>query len=112
FQIALYPRLEQLMREHQFVDPLIYVNSSGKLMISLSFDNAKEPLRPSLTLGVDLGIRRVAACSDGRLIIDKKFNKEKRRLRYLKRCLQSKGTKSARKHLRKLRHKERSKNKN
>jgi len=111
FQIKLYPKLEQLMSKYQFVDPLIYVKD-GKLMISLSFDNATEPIKPSLCLGVDLGIRRTAACSDGRLIIDKKFNKEKRRLRYLKRQLQSKGTKSAMKHLRKLKHKERNKNKN
>jgi len=33
-------------------------------------------------------------------------------LRYLKRCLQSKGTKSARKHFRKLKRKERNRNKN
>jgi len=81
-------------------------------MISLSFDNANEKVKPSLCLGVDLGIRRVAACSDGRLIMDKKFNEEKRKLRYLKRCLQSKGTKSSRKHLKKLKHKEKNKNKN
>jgi putative transposase len=111
FQIKLYPKLEQLMSQYQYVDPLIYVRG-GKLMISLTFDTAKEKEKPSLCLGVDLGIRRVAACSDGRLIIDKKFNAEKRRLRYLKRCLQSKGTKSARKHLKKLKHKEINKNKN
>lgn len=111
FQIALYPKLEQLMSQHQFVDPLIYVRD-GKLMISLTFDNAKEKERPTLCLGVDLGIRRTAACSDGRLIIDKKFNAEKRRLRYLKRCLQSKGTKASRRHLKSIRRKEKNKNKN
>ena len=111
FSIKLYPKLAELMSQYQFVDPMIYVKN-GKLMISLSFDNSKEPIKPSLCLGVDLGIRRTAACSDGRLIIDKKFNKEKRRLRYLKRQLQSKGTKSSRKHLKKLKHKEKNKNKN
>lgn len=54
----------------------------------------------------------MAACSDGRLIIDKKFNKEKRTLRYLKSQLKSAGTKAARKHLNKLRRKEKNKNKN
>lgn len=111
FQIVLYPKLKELMSQYDFVDPLIFVKN-GKLMISLTFDTAVEPLRPSLCLGVDLGIRRVAACSDGRLIIDKSFNKEKRKLRYLKRQLQSKGTKNARKHLKKLRRKEKNKNKN
>lgn len=111
FQIVLYPKLEGLMSQYNFVDPLLFVRD-GKLMISLTFDTAIEPLKTTLCLGVDLGIRRVAACSDGRLIIDKKFNKEKRNLRYIKRCLQSKGTKSSRKHLKKLRNKERNKNKN
>jgi len=111
FQIVLYPKLEELMNKHEYVDPLIYVRN-GELMISLTFDTKKEPKKKTLCLGVDLGIRRVASLSDGRLIIDKKFNKEKRKLRYLKRCLQSKGTKSSRKHLRKLRRKERNKNKN
>lgn len=111
FSIVLYPKLEELMSKHQFVDPLIFVRD-GKLMIALTFDNAIEPVKSTLCLGVDLGIRRVAALSDGRLIIDKKFNKEKRELRYKKRCLQSKGTKSSRKHLKKLRRKERDKNKN
>lgn len=111
FQIVLYPKLEQLMSQYNYCDPLIFLKD-GKLMISLTFDVTHEPVKPSLCLGVDLGIRRVAACSDGRLIIDKKFNKEKRKLRYLKSQLQSKGTKSARKHLKELRHKEKNKNKN
>jgi len=112
FEIMLYPKLQQLLDKCDYLDPLIYVRN-GKLMISLVFDTTPvEPLKKTLCLGVDLGIRRVAACSDGRLIIDRKFNKEKRKLRYLKSQLQSKGTKSARKHLKKLKHKERNKNKN
>ena len=111
FSIVLYPKLKELMDKYEYVDPLLFVRE-GKLMISLTFDSAKEKEKESLCLGVDLGIRRVAACSDGRLIIDKKFNAEKRKLRYNKRQLQSKGTKSARKHLKKAKHKERNKNKN
>jgi len=112
FKIVLYPRLEQLMNKYQFVDPLLFVRD-GKLMVSLTFDNApKEKLKASICLGVDLGIRRVATCSDGRMIIDKKFNKDKRELRYLKRQLQSKGTKSSKKHLNKIRNKEKNRNKN
>ena len=111
FQIILYPKLKELMDQYEYCDPFIFVRD-GKLMIGLTFDTAKETIKPSLCLGVDLGIRRTAACSDGRLIIDKKFNKEKRKLRYLKSQLQSKGTKSSRKHLNKLKHKEKNKNKN
>jgi IS605 OrfB family transposase len=52
--------------------------------------------------------------SEGIVYDDKKFKKEKRRLRYLKRCLQgraAKGSRSAKKHLRKLKRKEANKNK-
>ena len=112
FSIMLYPKLQKLMDEHDYVDPLLFVRNE-ELFISLTFENKTEEIKQKpLCLGVDLGIRRVAACSDGRLIIDKKFNAEKRKLRYLKRCLQSKGTKSSNKHLKKIRHKERNKNKN
>jgi hypothetical protein len=71
-----------------------------------------EKQKSKLALGVDLGMRVSAACSDGRVVIDRKFNGDKRKLRHLKDSLKSKGTKSARKHLRKLRHKEANKNKN
>lgn len=111
FEIKIYPKLQELLNKYEYVDPLLFVRN-GKLMIGLSFENKVECTDKTLCLGIDLGIRRVAACSDGRLIIDKQFNAEKRKLRYLKRCLQSNGTKSAKKHLKKLRNKERNKNKN
>ena len=112
FKFKLYPRLIELLDKYQYRDPLIYENN-GKLFISFKFENKpKDKLKSKLALGVDVGIRRSAATSDGKIIIDKKFNKEKRSVIYLKRNLQSKGTKSARKHLNKLRHKEKNKNKN
>ena len=107
-----YPKLKELIEKYQCKDPLIYENQ-GKIYIAFSFDNKQEPIKQRLALGVDIGIRRPAACSDGRLIIDKKFNGEKRVLRHLKDTLKSKGTKSARRKLRtSLRRKERNKNKN
>ena len=78
----------------------------------MPFDNKIEKQKSKLALGVDLGMRRVAACSDGRIIIDRKFNGDKRKLRHLKDNLKSKGSKSSRTRLRKLRHKEANKNKN
>ncbi len=112
FKFVLYPKLKQLLEKYPHQDPLIY-ESDSKLYISFCFDTKpKEQLKQKLALGVDIGIRVPAACSDGRIIIDRKFNKEKRKLRFLKRQLQSKRTKSARRHLNKLRHKEHNKNKN
>lgn len=101
FTITGYPKLNELMTKYRYLDPFIYVKNK-ELYIAFTFENKKEPIKKQkLCLGVDLGMRRPAACSDGRLIIDKKFNKEKRRLRYLKRQLQSCGSKSARKRLKK-----------
>ncbi len=111
FRIHGYPRLNELMDRLPICDPLVFVRD-GRLMISLTFDVSMPQKEATTVIGVDLGIRRVAACSDGRLFIDREFNREKRKLRYLKRRLQSKGTKSARKHRRKLLGIERNRNKN
>lgn len=111
FKFKLYPKLVELLNKYKYADPLLYVNDN-KIYISLPFDNKIEKQKSKLALGVDLGMRRVAACSDGRIIIDRKFNGDKRKLRHLKDILKSEGTKSARTHLRKLRHKEANKNKN
>lgn len=112
FNLVVYPRLKELIETREMADPLIYEDDAGNLCISLTFYSKPEKRTPKLALGVDLGIRVAAACSDGRIIIDRKFNAEKRRLRHLKRNLQSKGTKSARRHLRKVRRKEANKNRN
>lgn len=112
FEIQTYSKLSELMGEFDYKDPLVF-ERDGELFISLTFDIAPPELKKQkLALGVDLGIRVSAACSDGRLIVDKKFNKEKRELRYLKRKLQSKGTDSAKRKLKKLSRKEFNKNKN
>lgn len=112
FKFELYPKLIELLNKYKYVDPLIYIDN-GEIYISLPFDNKpKEQLKQKLALGVDIGIRRSVALSDGRIVIDRKFNRDKRKLRHLKDSLKSNGSKSARKHLRKLRHKEANKNRN
>ena len=112
FKFVVYPRLKELMEKYQYKDPLIY-EDNGKICIAFSFENKVEKVKQRSALGVDLGIRRSAAMSDGRVIIDRKFNGDKRRLRHIKDELKSKGTKSSRRKLRySLRRKERNKNKN
>lgn len=111
FKFVVYGKLSQLIGKYPCADPLIYFRN-GQIWLSLTFKIDKPEVKPKLALGVDLGCRIAAACSDGRLIADKKFNARKRKLRYLKRQLQSKGTKSARRHLRKVRHKEQNANRN
>lgn len=114
FKFELYEKIENLLKFYSYKDPLIF-ERNGELWIALTFDVAPKDLtKPKMALGVDLGMRVSAACSDGRIIIDRKYQKEKRRLRYLKRELQSKAKKSrsAQKHLLKLQRKERNKAKN
>lgn len=115
FGFALYPRLEEMLERHPYADPLVF-EREGELWIALSFDVASDrKVKQSLALGVDMGCRVTAATSDGRLIMDKQFAKEQRRLRYLKRELKrakGQGSNSAKRHLKKLRRKEANKNRN
>lgn len=115
FKYYIYPKLRELLDKYQYKDPTLY-ERNGEIYIIFPFDIKTEQQKQKLTLGVDLGIRCAAATSEGKLIIDKKFNKEKRKLRFLKRQLQSvihkNKSKSAKRHLKKLKKKERNKNKN
>lgn len=112
FEFVLYPKLKSLIDSYDYLCPLLFIKNN-EIWISFIFDTkSKNKINQQLCLGVDLGIRVPVALSDGNIIIDKKFNKEKRELRYLKRKLQSIKTKSARKHLKQIRHKEKNKNKN
>jgi IS605 OrfB family transposase len=115
FDLLLYPKLQGLLAKYGKCrkDPELFVKD-GKIFIAIPFEvePQKEFTNGKLALGVDLGVRVVAACSDGRAIIDKKFNARRRKVRFLKRSLQSSGTKSARRHLKIIRRKERNQSKN
>ena len=96
-----YKKLDELLSTYQFGDPLLYVKNDI-VYIRFSFKIPSTVVKCNQALGVDLGIRRYAATSEGKLFKDSEFNAKKRRLRYLKRCLQSKKTKSSKKHMKKL----------
>ena len=74
--------------------------------LTVQFETPEMDLVNEDVLGIDRGIKRLITCSDGTAISDKDFNKRRRQIRYLKRCLTSKGTKNAKMHLKKLRRKE------
>ena len=107
----MFPRLEELLGRYKFCDPLLFVRK-GEIFLAMTFEIPEVPLFPRFSVGIDVGCRVNAATSEGKLYRDKKFNGEKRRLRFLKRKLQSCGTRSAKKHLKKLARRERNKNKN
>ena len=96
-----YPRLQEMFQRYVPGDPTIFLRK-GKFYISIPFKVPEIPLQNDACIGVDMGERRFAITSDGLMLNDKEYNARRRKLRYLKRCLQKKGTKSARRHTRKL----------
>jgi putative transposase len=111
-KIALYKKLEKYLHDYEFKSLNVF-ERNGSIYLSFYFRVSIElNENPKLALGIDLGIRRFVATSDGRIFKDAEFNKSKRAVRFLKRSLKSKGTKSAKRHLRKIRHKEKNINKN
>lgn len=109
---VLYPKLVELLSKYDVCDPSIF-SKNGELYISIKFNVPQpQPKGNDTVLGVDRGIRRLIATSDGLVIKGTEFQKHKRKLHYLKSQLQSKGTKSAKRKLKKLSKKERNFSKN
>lgn len=111
FNFSPYERLQGFLDKKIPCDPLIF-KRDGQYWLSFSFKSEKIPIKENKVLGVDVGEKRLFATSENKIFIDRGFNKRKRRLRFLKRQLQSKNTKAARKKLRKVKRKERNQNKN
>lgn len=78
----------------------------GQFWLTVQFEVPGAELVNEDILGIDRGIKRLITCSDGNAISDKDFNRRRRQIRYLKRCLRQKGTKNTKRHLRKVREKE------
>ena len=107
----IYPKLEACFAKHNLCDPLIFCRD-GKFFLALTFEILEPVILKPHAVGIDLGIRVPAATSEGILFKDKQHNAKRRKVRFLKRQLKAKGTKSAKRHLKKLKHKERNINKN
>ena len=103
---VLYDKVRELFSTCVPKDPTIFARD-GRLFLSVPFEVSSLPCRDDVSLGVDLGMKRLFVTSEGKSFVDKAYLKERRKLRYMKRCLQSKGTHSAKRHLKKISHKER-----
>ena len=101
----LYDKIRELFDTCVPKDPTIFIRN-GKMFLSIPFEVPSLPCKNDTSIGVDLGMKRLFVTSEGKSFIDKEYLKQRRKLRYLKRCLQSKGTKSAKKHLKSLSRKE------
>ena len=103
---VLYDKVRELFSSYTFADPLIFAKNN-RLFLSIPFEVPTAPCADETSIGVDMGIKRLFVTSEGKFFRDKKYLANRRKLRYLKRNLKSKGTKSANRHLRKLSVKER-----
>ena len=106
-----YDKFNELASIYTMTDPLIFMKNND-IWLSITFNVPSKPVIDETYLGVDLGIRRIFTTSDGLSYKGKELNSLKRKIRYNRRKLQSKGTKSAKRKLKKLAHKERNVNKN
>lgn len=100
-----FPRLQEMFKKYIPGDPTIFIRK-GKFYTAIPFKIPKIQLPNNNCIGIDMGERRFAVTSDGIYYHNKKYNANRRKIRYLKRCLQKKGTRSANKHLHKLAHTE------
>ena len=103
---VLYDKVKELFASYTFADPLIFAKNN-RLFLSIPFEVPTAPCVDETSIGVDMGMKRLFVTSEGKFFKDKKYLANRRKLRYLKHNLQSKGTKSANRHLRKLSVKER-----
>lgn len=102
---SLYPKLLELFENYTPCDPLVFVRKS-QLWLSIPFEIPIVKREGEDAVGIDLGMRRLFVTSDGMAFRDKKYLRKRRQVRYMKRCLQSKGTKSAKRRLKKKARKE------
>ena len=106
FEIETYPIIDELFKKYKFGDPKLFVKD-GQVYIAFPFDVPNLIPQNEQVCGVDLGIRRMATTSEGKIFTDKPYLHNKRKIRHKKRTLQAKNTKSAKRKLAKLRRKER-----
>jgi len=95
----------ELLKTRQGESDLIYYKGQFFLNATCNVEEPP-PYNPQGFLGVDLGIINTAASSDGEVFVGGKVNGLRKRYRKLRARLQSKGTKSAKRLLKKLSKKE------
>ena len=106
FALQSYPVLDDLFSKYTTTDPIIFIRD-GEAWLSITFEIPQKPIIEGKAIGIDLGMKRFAVSSEGIVFDDKSYKARRRRVRYLKSKLKAKGTKSAKRKLKKLKHKER-----
>ena len=109
-----YPKLQEMFDNYKLQDPSLFVNNLNDVILSIVFNDEVEFVDNNKSIGIDLGLKRIVATSNGSIIKGSEFNGQKRKIRWNKRKFQSKKNKShsARVKLKKLKRKECNFNKN
>lgn len=104
---AFIQRLKKLFNSYPTSDPLIFFKNN-EFYLSVSFKLPEQAKQNENTLGIDLGCRRLITTSNGDAIKSTDYLRQKRKIRYLKRILNSKkkNSHSGRTKLKKIKHKE------
>jgi IS605 OrfB family transposase len=105
-EFKLYKKINDMFNKYSTVDPLIFIRDN-EIYLSITFDTPELKTKDDTVLGVDLGLRRLITTSDGNVVISKEYLKHKRRMRYNKKQLKKKNTKSSKRKLKKYKRKER-----
>jgi len=83
------------------------IKRSNKFYLNITTEIPDEPLKKMKdVIGVDLGIRNIAVCSNGSKFIGEQIQSVRNRYQTLRSKLQNKGTRSAKRHLKKISGKE------
>ena len=108
-----YPKLEEMYSKYKLQDPSLFVKNNN-VYLSIVFNDETPFIDNQKSIGIDLGIKRLIATSEGDIIKGNEFNTHKRKIRWNKRKLQSKQnhSHSARKKLNTLKRKEHNFSKN
>ncbi len=114
--LQCYDKVNDLISKYDVCDPLLFEKDS-EIWLALTFKvEARGINKIETAIGVDLGLRRTASTSEGKIFHDKEYLKNKRKIRFQKRqlqsCVHTKKSKSAKRKLKKLRRKESNQTKN
>ena len=101
-----YPQVEKMFNFYVPKDPLLFIRD-GRVFLSVPFEALEQPITNDISIGVDMGVKRLFVTSEGNAFKDTQYLSERRKVRYLKSKLQEKKSKSAKRHLKKLRRRER-----
>ena len=101
-----YPQVEKMFNFYVPKDPLLFIRDS-RVFLSVPFEALEQPITNDISIGVDMGVKRLFVTSEGNAFKDTQYLSERRKVRYLKSKLQEKKSKSAKRHLKKLRRRER-----